>query len=106
MLEAARYIYVLFMCQQATEKLLKALVVKTTKSFPPRLHNLLRLLELTKLEMGENEKKFLEKLSYYYLEARYPEEKKKISAEINKELAQEYLNKTEEIFKWLASKLN
>jgi HEPN domain-containing protein len=105
MLDTARYVYVLFMCQQALEKLLKAHVVKTTKSFPPRLHNLLRLLELSALSLSEENKKFLEKLSYYYLESRYPEEKKKISADVNRNLAQEYFLKTKELFKWLESKL-
>jgi len=105
MLAAARYTYVLFMCQQAIEKIVKAHVVKTTESFPPRLHNLLRLLTLAKLETTDENKKFLEKLSYYYLETRYPEEKKKISAQINKTLAEEYLMKTKELFGWLKEKL-
>lgn len=105
MLEAARYVYVLFMCQQAVEKILKAHVVKTTKSFPPRLHDLLRLFELAKLEATDEDKKFLGKLNYYYLESRYPDARKKISSEVNKNLAENYYIKTKEIFKWLQKKL-
>jgi HEPN domain-containing protein len=105
MLETGRYVYVLFMCQQTLEKLLKAHVVRTTKEFPPRLHNLLRLLEITKLEATEEDRKFLEKLNYYYLESRYPEEKRRISKEAKRSLAEEYLKKTEEAVKWLKEKL-
>ena len=105
MQDTGRYVYVLFMCQQAIEKLLKAHVVKTTRSFPPRLHNLLRLLEIANLDMVEEDKKFLDRLSYYYLESRYPKEKKKISGETNRSLAQRYLDKTKEMFKWIESRL-
>jgi len=41
LLKSRRYLYVLFMCQQALEKLLKALVTARTEPFPLRSHNLL-----------------------------------------------------------------
>ena len=46
MLDAGRYLYVLFCCQQAVEKMLKALIAKRTKALPPRLHNLMRLADV------------------------------------------------------------
>jgi HEPN domain-containing protein len=52
LLKSRRYVYVLFMCQQSLEKLLKALVTARTKEFPPRVHNLARLAELTNLEFS------------------------------------------------------
>lgn len=106
MLKAGRYIYVLFMCQQALEKILKAHVTKTTKKYPPKVHNLLYLLENAKLSADVKDREFLEKLNYYYLESRYPDEQKKISREINKELAEKYYAKTREVFQWLEQKLN
>ncbi len=36
LLKSRRYLYVLFMCQQALEKLLKAHVTARTGEFPPR----------------------------------------------------------------------
>ena len=46
LLESRRYLYVLFMCQQSLEKLLKAHVMARTAEFPPRIHSLVRLAEL------------------------------------------------------------
>ena len=106
MLAAGRYLYVLFMCQQALEKMLKGHVLKITREFPPRIHNLVRLMELAGLKPGDEKERFLEKLNYYYIESRYPEEKKSISVEINKKLAKEYLDKTREIWQWLKEKLS
>lgn len=45
MLSSGRYLYVVFCCQQAVEKALKALIVVRTGEMPPRLHNLPRLAE-------------------------------------------------------------
>ena len=45
LLKTRRYLYVLFMCQQCLEKMLKAMVILETKKFPPRIHNLVRLAE-------------------------------------------------------------
>ncbi len=74
MLESKRYLYVLFTCQQSVEKMLKALIVKNTKSFPPKIHDLVKLLNLAGIDADKEEKEFLAKLNYYYLETRYPRE--------------------------------
>jgi HEPN domain-containing protein len=105
MFNSRRYLYVLFTCQQAVEKLLKALVTKNTKSFPPKTHDLLRLAELSTIEMDNTRREFLAKLAFYYIETRYPEELAKISKDINKKTALEYLNKTKTLLRWLKRKL-
>ena len=43
MLKSGRYIYVVFMCHLALEKMLKAVAVETTNSPAPKTHNLLYL---------------------------------------------------------------
>jgi hypothetical protein len=43
MLDAGRYLYVVFCCQQAVEKILKALIAQRSKELPPRIHQLVRL---------------------------------------------------------------
>lgn len=40
MFKGGRYVYVAFTCQQAVEKLLKAIYVKEKKQTPPYIHNL------------------------------------------------------------------
>jgi HEPN domain-containing protein len=105
MLKAGRNLYVLFACQQAVEKILKALITAKTKEFPPRIHNLVKLSELAGLILSAENKMFLEKVSYYYLEARYPEEVLKINKQINRRLANKYFDKTKEIIKWLKQEI-
>ena len=105
MLQSRRYIYVLFTCQQAVEKILKALVVKASQKFPPRTHDLLKLAQLAKVDLNNEQKEFLAKLSFYYIETRYPEELSKISKSITRKIALNYLNKTKEALKWLTKRL-
>lgn len=105
MFESKRYIYVLFTSQQAVEKMLKALVLKMTEKFPPRTHDLLKLAQVAQLELDEKQKEFLAKLSYYYIETRYPEELADISKNITQNIALEYLIKAKETIGWLEKKL-
>lgn len=40
MFKTGRYIYVIFMCHLAIEKMLKAIVTEETRKIPPKIHNL------------------------------------------------------------------
>ena len=104
MLESKRYLYVLFTCQQSVEKMPKALIVKNTKSFPPKIHDLVKLLNLAGIDADKEEKEFLAKLNYYYLETRYPRELSEISKQVAKQTAITFFNKTKKTLKWLKSK--
>jgi len=103
MLASRRYLYVLFTCQQAIEKMLKALVVKNTGSFPPKIHDLVKLLTIAGIEAPDEKKEFLAKLNYYYLETRYPAELSEISKLIKRQTALNIFNETRKMLKWLNS---
>ena len=105
MLASGRYLYVLFCCQQAVEKALKAVIVRKTGTLPPRLHNLLRLAEVARAEADHERTRFLGELSAYYIQSRYPEEIKAAGSAITQELAEEVLSKTEQAIKWILSML-
>jgi len=107
MLQSARYLYVLFMCQQALEKILKGFITSYSGEFPPKIHNLVRLLQVANLDkdFNEEDKKFFEKLSYYYMETRYPEKRAELSKEINNKIAKEYFERTKLIWEALQKKL-
>ena len=105
MFKAGRYLYVLFCCQQAVEKALKAVIVRRTGELPPRVHNLLRLAEVAGIESDAEQARFLGELSGYYIQSRYPEEIKAAGPTITEELAQEVLGKTEQMVKWVLSTL-
>lgn len=99
--KAGRYLYVLFCCQQAVEKRLKALVVRTTDEFPPKLHDLIRLLDLTKINLEGSQRLFLRKLTNYYIETRYPEEMAELGRRVTSELSVRYLKETIRILECL-----
>ena len=109
MLASRRYLYVLFTCQQAIEKIiekmLKALVVQNTRSFPPKIHDLVKLLTIAGIEVPEEKKEFLGKLNYYYLETRYPAELSEISKLIKRQTALDIFNETRKTLTWLKSKV-
>jgi HEPN domain-containing protein len=105
MLAGRRYLYVLFTCQQAIEKMLKALVVKNTGRFPPKIHDLVKLLTIAGIEAPDGKREFLAKLNYYYLETRYPAELSEISKLIKRQTALDIFNKTREMLTWLKSKV-
>ena len=105
MLESERFLYVLFCCQQAVEKALKALVVKRTSDFPPRVHNLIHLAETAGVELQEGQSEFLGDLTAFYVRSRYPEQIKKLGPTITSDFANQTLKKTETMIQWLLSLL-
>lgn len=103
MLDASRYLYVLFCCQQAVEKALKAKIVGLTGELPPRTHTLLRLAERAEIELNIEQARLYKELSAYYVQTRYPEEIRAMGSILNREIAEEYFRKTEETLQWLFS---
>jgi len=101
MYKTGRYIYVLFMCQQAAEKMLKALIVHRTKTFPPKVHDLERLAGVCRLELPTEHAELLRALTAYYIETRYPEDVKKIARDIDRAKARDYLTRTKSWLSWL-----
>jgi len=103
MLQSGRYLYVLFCCQQAIEKMLKAVIVERSKELPPRIHHLARLAETAGLALDDSQTDFLGELTAYYIESRYPEEMEILGERATREIASDTLRKTEETFRWLES---
>jgi len=105
MLKSKRYLYVVFMCQQAIEKIIKAIYIEQLDLEPPRSHNLYYILKKTNIIIDEETITFLNLLSAHYIRNRYPDYKEKLSQKLNKQKAKEFFNKTEEIFNWLKSQI-
>lgn len=103
MFKAGRYLYVLFCCQQAAEKALKAVIVKRTGKMAPRIHNLPRLAEVAGIESDHEQIRFMGELSAYYIQSRYPEEIEATGSTITQELAGNVLGKTEKTITWVLS---
>ena len=116
MLQTGRYLYVVFMAQQATEKLVKGLYVLYIDREPTRTHNIwlifkgLMEVDQFRYETGKHVfvkaqeyKPFFSDLLFYYIAERYPDYKQQLSSNITETRAREVLNKTEEVFVWLQS---
>jgi HEPN domain-containing protein len=105
MFVSGRWLYVVFMCQQSIEKLVKGLYILYVDDNVPRLHDisnlLARFMDKFKEPVPEEHLALFRRLSAYYLETRYPEYKEKLSAATNKSVAGELLEKSKEAFQWL-----
>jgi len=74
-----QYMYALFFAHLVLEKLCKAHWVKDNKgNHPPKIHNLVRLIEQTELSFSEEDMDFFRKLNDFQLEGRYPDYKQEL----------------------------
>jgi len=101
LLEKKRARQSLFFCQLALEKYLKALVCLTIGDIPPRIHNLTRLSELAGLDLSSAERAFLDEMTGFNIEGRYPES---IGDEPSQELAKNNYAEAKRICLWLSRK--
>jgi HEPN domain-containing protein len=101
------YLYSVFLCHQSIEKMLKAAYVKKQNKFPPKIHNLIKLTELSELKdiLSQEQLIFLAELDPMNIEARYPTYIDNIRKLISKKDAKNTLIKSMELLKWLQSRL-
>ena len=92
----------LFFVHLALEKILKAHVSSTTKDFPPKIHNLMRLVEIGNVSLTDEQKDTLARLNQYNLNGRYPGT---LGAVPTKREAGEVLAAARRSYRWLASQL-
>jgi HEPN domain-containing protein len=88
----------LFFAHLALEKILKAHVCRATGELAPKIHNLLRLAELTKLPISNRQRAILGRFNQYQLEGCYPD---RLPKPIPKKRAKAALKEGEEIREWL-----
>ena len=111
LLDAHRYLYVVFMCQQTIEKLVKGLYVLYNGNDPAKTHNINFIFST--IRWGNTSKHFSSKVSdykrffvvlrSYYIAQRYPLYDEKLSTSLDRKEAFEVLEKTKEVFSWLIS---
>lgn len=101
MLSSGRYLYVVFMCHLAIEKILKAHVAEVRKETPAKTHDLLYLIKRVKLELPETHLEFVGRINNASIPMRYPDNIRRILREYDESVAREYLEKTTEVLNWL-----
>jgi HEPN domain-containing protein len=101
MFRAKRYIYTIFMCHLALEKILKAKVESVTNKTSPKTHDLEYLSSLAGISFDEESGKFLAELSNLSIVTRYPADFEQMLQDFSGRRAQAVLKKSSELLKWI-----
>jgi len=101
-----KYDWCLFLGHLVLEKALKAHYVKDNgNQMPPRIHNLVKLAEKTHLVLTEEQVLFLNEVSDFNLEVRYPQYKTEFRQKCNREFCETKFAKIKGYHKWLESQI-
>lgn len=101
MFNTGRYIYTIFMCHLALEKMLKAKIEEITGKTPPKVHDLEYLTELAKLSPDEDIGKFIVEITNLSVVTRYPRDFQQMLKNFSRERVELILTKTKEVFQWI-----
>ena len=101
---SGRWFYVVFMCQQAVEKLCKGLYTLYVDDNVPRIHNIATVFSHFKDKLpvvaSKDTINLFNTLSAQYSANRYPDFAKQ-NLQLSKSEAELLLTKTKEVFSWL-----
>lgn len=103
--EKGDYHYCLFIGHLVLEKALKAFYVKKKDENAPFKHSLSLLAEKTGLELTEVQETFLEEVTDFNIEARYPDIKFSFYKRCTKEFTGKYFREIKEFYRWLKEKI-
>ena len=103
-----RWLYVAFMCHQAIEKTLKAYWCGTREDDPPYTHNHKRLATGCELyeKMSIEQRDFIETITNFNIEARYPEDKDALYRQLSKPYCRQIIDKTKQLIQWIKEELS
>jgi HEPN domain-containing protein len=100
-----KYDWCLFIGHLVIEKALKAFYVRDKKGMPPKIHNLVKLAENTKLSFTEDQFVFLADVNDFNIEVRYPDAKFSFYQTCTREFTEGQFLKIKEMYKWLLSQM-
>jgi len=102
LLEKGHLRHSLFFAHLALEKMLKAVVTQRTCQVPPKIHSLIRLAVLARLQLDEEREGFLRECGAYQIEGRYPDSQQ---LQFSEKEAREELKRVQELQIWLRQQL-
>ena len=102
LLKGKRVMLDMFAVHLALEKAVKAHVVKQTGKMPPKIHNLTRLAEITKLDLDIERKQILAEINEFNIEGRYSDT---LPAPITLTESKFYVRRAKGTLEWLISLL-
>lgn len=103
--KSKKYYGCLFFSHIVLEKILKALVVQTTKQQAPYTHDLVRLEEVASIGLPKEEVELLKEVNSFNIKARYPDYKLKFYKLCNKNFTKNYFDKIIVLYKKLCQKI-
>jgi len=104
MFKGGRYMYAVFMCHLSIEKALKGLYTEKLRKEPPKTHNLLYLIERTKLELSRDLYDFVSTLNRVSVPTRYPDDLRRILKDYDKKRTKEVLDQSRKVLQWLSAR--
>ena len=105
MFDGGRYFYAVFMCHLSIEKALKGFYRKKLSQEPPRVHNLIYLVNKIGIKPPEPVGRFIVKLNEASVATRYPEEIGKLQKDFTKGVVKDILSKGRETPGWIKKQL-
>ena len=105
MFNGGRYFYAVFMCHLSIEKALKGLYQSRLGEIPPKVHNLVYLLNKICVKPAETIGKFLIKLNEVNIVTRYPEDIDKLQRDFTQSVVKDILSKSKEALGWIKAQL-
>jgi HEPN domain-containing protein len=103
--EVKDYQWALFIGHIVIEKLLKAMVVKTTGEYAPFTHDLRRLVKLSKKEFQITQIGWLDTITSFNLNARYDSYKQAFYEKCTPEFTAEWISNIKELRLWIKQML-
>lgn len=105
MFQGGRHFYAVFMCHLALEKALKGIYCKKLQDVPPKVHNLVFLMNKIDIKAPEALGKFIVKLNEANIATRYPESLEKLQKVYTKNITGEIISETKEMLSWIKQQL-
>lgn len=105
MFQGGRYFYAVFMCHLSLEKALKGVYCEKLKDVPPKVHNLVFLINKIGINPPEIIGKFIVKLNEANIATRYPESLEKLQKAYTKTITREIILNTKEALAWIKQQL-
>ncbi len=105
MAKGGRYFYAVFMCHLSIEKALKGLYQQGLDQVPPKVHNLIFLIEKIGLKLPDDLYDLVFNLNRVSIPTRYPDDLQKMQKDYNKKNTSVILEKSKGVLKWLKGQL-
>jgi len=103
--KSGKYDWCLFIAHLVLEKMFKALYVKNVGRLPPRIHDIVRMADMAKVEFDESTLEFMDAVNTFNISTRYPDEKLKFYKMCTHEFTRYNFQHIKEIYECLLKKI-